>query len=88
MSDESRPGSRGGKDQFSWDAIREDKRRAYYLGNSLKVPYSRGDTRPSDWYLTSSTSTTTFPRNTSKADLEAERRAVIEAEKKQRQQQL
>lgn len=80
MSDESRPGSRGGRDQFSWDAIKEDKRRAYYLGNSLKAPYNRGDARLGDWYK----SETIIPRGQTKEELEAERRAVIEAERQQR----
>lgn len=33
----NRGGTRGGKDQFSWDDVRGDKFKEYYLGQSLKV---------------------------------------------------
>eukprot|EP01025_Chloroclados_australasicus_P012948 TRINITY_DN16195_c0_g1_i1.p2 TRINITY_DN16195_c0_g1~~TRINITY_DN16195_c0_g1_i1.p2 ORF type:complete len:275 (+),score=21.41 TRINITY_DN16195_c0_g1_i1:209-1033(+) len=32
-----RGGSRGGKDQFSWDQVKSDKDREYYLGHSVKA---------------------------------------------------
>ncbi|ORZ01336.1 kinase phosphorylation protein-domain-containing protein [Syncephalastrum racemosum] len=37
----SRGGVRGGKDQFSWDDVKEDKYREYYLGHSLMAPVGR-----------------------------------------------
>ncbi|KAI9313224.1 kinase phosphorylation protein-domain-containing protein [Dichotomocladium elegans] len=32
---------RGGKDQFSWEDVKEDKYREYYLGHSLMAPVGR-----------------------------------------------
>lgn len=32
-----RGGARGGRDQFSWDAVKADKDREYYLGHSVKA---------------------------------------------------
>ncbi|GLI70400.1 hypothetical protein VaNZ11_015184 [Volvox africanus] len=32
-----RPGARGGRDQFSWDNVKADKDREYYLGHSVKA---------------------------------------------------
>ncbi len=32
-----RGGTRGGKDQFSWDNVKADKDREYYLGHSVKA---------------------------------------------------
>lgn len=32
-----RGGSRGGRDQFNWDAVKGDKDREYYLGHSVKA---------------------------------------------------
>ncbi|KAI7866714.1 kinase phosphorylation protein-domain-containing protein [Spinellus fusiger] len=37
----SRGGVRGGKDQFSWDSVKEDKHRENYLGHSLMAPVGR-----------------------------------------------
>lgn len=33
----ARGGTRGGKDQFSWENVRADKDREYYLGHSVKA---------------------------------------------------
>lgn len=30
-------GTRGGRDQFSWDAVKDDKFRDYYLGSTSKL---------------------------------------------------
>lgn len=35
MSHQIRPGVRGGRDQFSWDQVKEDKQRLNYLGSSI-----------------------------------------------------
>lgn len=35
MSHQIRPGARGGRDQFSWDQVKEDKQRSNYLGSSI-----------------------------------------------------
>lgn len=32
-----RGGTRGGRDQFSWDQVKSDKDREYYLGHSVKA---------------------------------------------------
>lgn len=37
----ARGGTRGGKDQFSWDAVKGDKDREYYLGHSVKASVGR-----------------------------------------------
>jgi hypothetical protein len=36
-----RGGVRGGKDQFSWDDVKKDKDREYYLGHSLMAPVGK-----------------------------------------------
>lgn len=35
MSNPIRPGARGGRDQFSWEKVKEDKQRINYLGSSI-----------------------------------------------------
>ena len=35
MAHQIRPGARGGRDQFSWDQVKEDKQRLNYLGSSI-----------------------------------------------------
>jgi len=37
----TRSGARGGKDQFSWDQVKDDKDRENYLGHSLMAPVGR-----------------------------------------------
>ena len=32
-----RGGTRGGQDQFSWDSVKSDRDREYYLGHSVKA---------------------------------------------------
>lgn len=32
-----RPGAQGGKDQFSWDNVKSDKDREFYLGHTVKA---------------------------------------------------
>ena len=34
-------GTRGGQDQFKWDAVKDDKHRENYLGHSLLAPVGR-----------------------------------------------
>ncbi|KAI8051676.1 kinase phosphorylation protein-domain-containing protein [Syncephalis plumigaleata] len=34
-------GTRGGRDQFSWDQVKDDKDRECYLGHSLMAPIGR-----------------------------------------------
>ena len=41
QQEETRGGSRGGHDQFSWEAVKEDRNRICYLGNSVKAPVGR-----------------------------------------------
>ena len=36
-----RGGVRGGRDQFSWDDVKKDKDREYYLGHSLMAPVGK-----------------------------------------------
>ena len=48
----SRGGARGGRDQFNWDDVKNDKDRFNYLGNSLKAavkkPWDQGP--EAGWY--------------------------------------
>ncbi|KAI8890097.1 hypothetical protein K501DRAFT_313252 [Backusella circina FSU 941] len=37
----SRGGVRGGRDQFTWEDVKEDKHRENYLGHSLMAPVGR-----------------------------------------------
>lgn len=37
----ARGGTRGGKDQFSWEDVKGDKDREYYLGHSVKASVGR-----------------------------------------------
>jgi hypothetical protein len=37
----SRGGTRGGKDQFSWDSVKSDQQREFYLGHSVKAATGR-----------------------------------------------
>ena len=37
----ARGGTRGGRDQFSWDAVKLDPHRENYLGNSVKASVGR-----------------------------------------------
>ena len=74
MGDEIRAGARGGRGLFSWEDVERDKRRAFYLGNSVKLG--------SDPKYAKSTLGLTDKKW---AEAEAERRALIEKEKQQRQ---
>lgn len=37
----ARGGNRGGKDQFNWEDVKEDKNNQSYLGHSVKAPVGR-----------------------------------------------
>ena len=51
MTQEIRGGTRGGRDQFSWDAIKADKHRINYLGNSVKALSGRwSEEKDAFWY--------------------------------------
>lgn len=39
--DPIREGTRGGHDRFDWKDVKDDRQKERYLGNSIKVPYSK-----------------------------------------------
>lgn len=45
----TRDGCRGGRDQFKWDNLKNDKHRMNYLGNSVKAPHNSKWSNPL-WY--------------------------------------
>ena len=57
MSHQIRPGVRGGRDQFSWDQVKEDKQRLNYLGSSIHGVPDRFKKGPETfWYAKESKS--------------------------------
>jgi hypothetical protein len=42
MFNPTRDGCRGGRDKFNWEELRNDRHRQNYLGNSVRVPGTRG----------------------------------------------
>ena len=58
-------GTRGGRDQFSWDTVKDDKFRDYYLGSTSKLAGEQ-------WYEKT-------PATTAGASDEAKRREEIAA---------
>ncbi|EME29284.1 putative DNA helicase required for mitotic chromosome segregation CHL1 [Galdieria sulphuraria] len=48
----SREGNRGGRDQFSWEKVKEDKYRENYLGHSLHAPVGLSSKKKdSQWFI-------------------------------------
>ena len=57
--DEIRGGTRGGRSQFSWDDVKQDKQREHYLGSSVMAPTGRyHGSKDLSWFNRPSTTTT------------------------------
>lgn len=61
-SESRKTGTRGGRSDFTWEAVKEDERQ-YYLGNTLAAPSKPrlGHKREHDWYTKASTFTSVIP---------------------------
>ena len=57
MSHQIRPGARGGRDQFSWDQVKEDKQRSNYLGSSIHGLPDKFKKGPETFWYTKETNT-------------------------------
>lgn len=68
MSHQIRPGVRGGRDQFSWDQVKEDKQRLNYLGSSIHGMPDKFKKGPETfWYAKE---TKTIPAKCDKSEIE------------------
>lgn len=76
----ARGGTRGGKDQFSWESVKGDKDREYYLGHSVKASVGRWQ-KGKDllWYTRGSGDGPGGPADEIAAVKAAEERAMAEA---------
>lgn len=85
MTQEIRGGTRGGRDQFSWDAIKVDKHRINYLGNSVKAVSGRWSEEKDAFWYTRGGRTMGPTEAEAKAREEEERRAELAMVKAQEQ---
>lgn len=69
MSNPIRPGARGGRDQFSWEKVKEDRQRINYLGSSIHGLPDKFKKGPETfWYAKE---TKTIPSTQDKTELES-----------------
>lgn len=72
MSQQIRPGARGGRDQFSWDKVKEDKQRLNYLGSSIHGLPDKFKKGPETfWYAKETKSIPEKKSNDIKSEIEA-----------------
>lgn len=80
MSNQIRPGVRGGRDQFSWDQVKEDKQRLNYLGSSIHgVPdkFKRGNPE-TFWYAKEEKTISKVTEKSEIEELKAKERFMME----------
>lgn len=74
--------TRGGKDQFKWDDVKQDKHRENYLGHSVMAPVGRWQNgRDLNWYSRSEKhgSTVVVQKDELSKIREAEEQAMMSA---------
>jgi hypothetical protein len=80
MSHQIRPGVRGGRDQFSWDQVKEDKQRSNYLGSSIHgVPDKFKKGPETFWYAKEKITETNGSETSEIKSIKAKEKQMMEA---------
>lgn len=71
MSHQIRPGARGGRDQFSWDQVKEDKQRLNYLGSSIHGLPDKFKKGPETFWYAKETKSIPEKKSNDKSEIDA-----------------